>query len=136
MNNIVLCSNAGSGYKTTQCILGMSNMFDKYSISVFRYHFNASAEGERLPTDGCNKAVKARRKMAMKGVYVPACTTTELEIHTQSYDRGTVGSHPVEISFDCKFEKLVETVEVMQKLRDFEFLTDGYIRVWRIFGIG
>ena len=32
MNNIVLCSNAGSGYKTTQCILGMSNMFDKYSI--------------------------------------------------------------------------------------------------------
>ena len=32
MNNIVLCSNAGSGYKTTQCILGMSNLFDKYSI--------------------------------------------------------------------------------------------------------
>ena len=74
--------------------------------------------------------------MAMKGVYVPACTTTDLEIHTQSYDRGTVGSHPVEISFDYKFEKLVETVEVMQKLHDFEFLPDGYIRVWRIFGIG
>ena len=35
MKNVVLCSDAGSGYKTTQCILGMRNMFDKAGISVF-----------------------------------------------------------------------------------------------------
>ena len=45
MKNVVLCSDAVSGYKTTHCILGIRNMFDKSGISVFRWNFNASGEG-------------------------------------------------------------------------------------------
>ena len=32
MKNCFLRSDAGSGYKTTQCILGMRNVFDKPGI--------------------------------------------------------------------------------------------------------
>ena len=46
MNNVVLCSDAVSGYKKNECILGMSNMFDKYGISVFHWNFNAPGEGK------------------------------------------------------------------------------------------
>ena len=58
MNNVVLFSDVGSAYKTTQFILGMSNMFDKSIISVFCWHFNASGEGKIFTTDGHNMAVK------------------------------------------------------------------------------
>ena len=75
-------------------------MFDKSGISVFRWHFNASGEGEISTTDGQNTAVKAQREMAKKGRYVPACTTTELEVQAQSYNGSIVGSYPVDLSFD------------------------------------
>ena len=61
INNVVLCSDEGSEYKTNQCILGMIDMFDKSGISVFRWHFNASGERERSTTDGNNTEVKSRR---------------------------------------------------------------------------
>ena len=54
----------------------MRDMFDKAGISVLRWNFNESGEGERLTTDGQNTAFKARHEMAMKGGYFPACTTT------------------------------------------------------------
>ena len=78
IKNVVMFSDARSGYKTTHYILGMRNMFDKSGISVFRWHFNASGEGEISTTDGQNTAVKAQREMEKKGRYVPACTTTEV----------------------------------------------------------
>ena len=71
MNNVVLCSDAGSGYKKTQLILGMINVFDKSGVSVFRWGFNSSGEGEISTTDGHNISVKARREMSMKGECVP-----------------------------------------------------------------
>ena len=74
--------------------------------------------------------------MSTKGGYVPACTTIELEFQAQSYRGGIVGSYPVELAFDYKCDKPVETVEGMQKLHDFVFLPDGSIRMWRTFGIG
>ena len=59
MNNVVMCSDSVSGYKTTQCTVGMGNMFDKSGISVFRWHFNASGEEKISTTDGHNTAVKS-----------------------------------------------------------------------------
>ena len=71
MKNVVVCSDAGSGYKKTQLILGMINVFDKSGVSVFRWGFNSSGEGEISTTDGHNISVKARREMSMKGECVP-----------------------------------------------------------------
>ena len=90
----------GSGYKKTQCILGMGNIFDKYCISVFCWNFNASGEGGILTTDGHNMAVKDQRKMSTKGKYVPVCTTTEMEVQAQCYNRVIVRSYPVDLAFD------------------------------------
>ena len=73
--------------------------------------------------------------MAMKGKYVTACTTKELEVQAQYYNGDVVGSYSVELAFDYKCEKPVETVEGMQKLQNFEFQPDGSIRVRRTFGI-
>ena len=55
--------------------------------------------------------------------------------YLQSYNGGIVGSYTVELTFDYRFWKPVETVEGMQKLYDFEFLPDVSIRVWITFGI-
>ena len=51
--------------------------------------------------------------MTMKGGYVLACTTIEIEVQAQSYNRGIVGPYPVELASDYKHEKPVETVEGM-----------------------
>ena len=86
MNNVVVCSDAGSGYKKTLRFFVMSNMFDKAGISVFCWYFNTPWEGKRSARDGHNKGVKSWQKYIMKGKYVPVCTTIELGFHTQSYN--------------------------------------------------
>ena len=52
-----------------------------------------------MTTDDHNIAVQDRHEMATKGGYVPACTTTEIEVQSQSYNRVIVGSYPVELVF-------------------------------------
>ena len=64
-----------------------------------------------MTADVHNTAVKAQRETSMKVGYVPTCATTELEVQVQSYNRGIVGSYPVKLEFDYKFEKPVEIVE-------------------------
>ena len=58
MDNISLSSDGGSGFKSTQLLLGLRKR--KYVDLV---HFNASGEGKRVRTDGHFTAVKYQRKM-------------------------------------------------------------------------
>ena len=53
-----------------------------------------------MTTDGHNMAFKDQRKMSTKGEYVPVCTTTEMEVQAQCYNRVIVRSYPVDLAFD------------------------------------
>jgi hypothetical protein len=77
---IDFCSDAGSGYKSTQTILGLRRAKETTGIRVRRMHFNASVEGKRSETDGHNTDIKSRRESAMRAGEPAACVTPDAEV--------------------------------------------------------
>jgi hypothetical protein len=58
VEEIDFMSDAGSGYKSSQTLLGLRNIKEVTGIRVRYVHFNASGEGKRWETDGHNTDIK------------------------------------------------------------------------------
>ena len=93
-SEVVLCSDAGSGYKSTQSILGLRNSDEWTGIRVKAVHFNASREGKHWETNGHNSHIKALRKEAMRVGKPCTCTTPRFRLlHKDSKVLLLNGSH-------------------------------------------
>jgi hypothetical protein len=66
VGEINFVSDAGSGYKSSQALLGLRNVEEVTGISVRYVHFHASGEGKRWETDGHNTDIKVRREYVMR----------------------------------------------------------------------
>jgi hypothetical protein len=103
-------SDAGSGYTSTQTLLGLRNAKALTGIRVRYVHFNASGEGKRWETDGHNTDIKVRREQAMRAGQPVACCTPATEVQAQLFGGGIEGSFPVLLSFDYDNEVAVKKV--------------------------
>ena len=139
LESISLFSDAGSGYKTTQCLLGIRNISNAHGVQIKRWHFNASGEGKRWETDGHNTDIKSLRESAMRAGCPSTCATPDQEVHAQCFDGGIDGALP--FKFDFNYDQMTplngkRTWDGLQAYHDFEFLDDGSIRAWKSFNIG
>jgi len=138
IDNVTLFSDAGSGYKTTQSILGLRNSKFMTQARIKHWHFNASGEGKRWETDGHNHDIKYRREAAMRASNPSSCTTPAQEVHAQAFDGGIDGSFPVlfEFHYDNMADLGKKSWDGLQGYHDFEYHDDGSIRVWKSYKIG
>jgi hypothetical protein len=102
IEQVDFCSDAGSGYKSTQTILDLRNAKKTTGIRVRKLHFNASWEGKRCETDGHNTDIKSRRESAMRAGEPSACITPDSEAQAQLHSGGIPGSYPVVLTLDHK----------------------------------
>jgi hypothetical protein len=129
-------SDAGSGYKSTQTLLGLRNAEALTGIRVRYVHFNASGEGKRWETDGHNTDIEVRREQAMRAGKPVACCTPATEVEAQLFGGGIEGSFPVLLSFDYDNEVAVKRWDGILSYHDFELHEDGAITAWKSYGIG
>lgn len=136
IDEVAMCQDAGSGYKSTQVVLGLRNSMEVTGVRVRWLHFNASGEGKRETTDGHNAVVKAIRNSAMRAGKPAECTTPRRECLAQQYNGGIDGAVPLLLEFDYNEEESVKGLPGISKYHDFEFLDNGDIRVWYSYGVG
>jgi hypothetical protein len=137
VGDVVFCSDAGSGYKSSQTILGLRNSKELTGVRVRHLHFNASGEGKRSETDGHNTDIKARRKEAMKAGKPQGCTTPAKEVEAQKFSGGCPGAYPVLLEFDYESQvAMSKPWDGIQGWHDFEIHDDGDVTVWKSYKIG
>jgi len=137
LKEICHCSDAGSGYKSTQCVLFARNSKKLTGIQIKHWHYNASGEGKRWETDGHNTDIKSQREAAMRAGQPGKCVTPTNEVDAQMFKGGTVGSFPVLLNFDYKqYMKLKAPLDGIQSYHDFKYLDNGGLRVWKTYQVG
>jgi hypothetical protein len=124
-------SDAGSGYKSSQTLLGLRNIKEVTGIRVRYVHFNASGKGERWETDGHNTDIKVRRKHAMRAGKAFACNTPVSEVEAQLFNDGIKGSYPTLLEFDYKEQVEVDTWEGISGYHDFWLQRGGRTKLAR-----
>ena len=90
LKEICHCSDAGSGYKSTQCVLFARNSKKLTGIQIKHWHYNASGEGKRWETDGHNTDIKSQREAAMRAGQPGKCVTPTNEVDAQIFKGGGV----------------------------------------------
>ena len=123
VDEIDFVSDAGSGYKSSQTLLGLRNAKQLTGIRVRKVHFNASGEGKHWETDGHNTDIKVRREHAMRAAKPATCCTSETEVRAQLFGGGIDGSYPTLIEFDYCQEVSLDRWE-------------GISTAWRSYNIG
>jgi hypothetical protein len=137
IDETVFCSDDGSGYKSTQTILGLCASKDLTGISVHHIHFNASGEGKHWETDGHNTAIKARWEEALKAGKPLACNTPASEVEAQHFLGSCPGTFPFVLEFDNSNEAGIEKpLDGIQSYHDFQYHDNGDITVRKSFNIG
>jgi hypothetical protein len=136
MPGIGLCSDAGSGYRSTQVILGLRASKSWGCPRVKWVHFNAPGEGKRHETDGHNPELKARRRIAMMAGHPFKCTTPRAEVLAQLYDEcPSIMPHLLE--FDYDEEQKIGQWDGINSYHDFRYNEgDDSITVWKSYNIG
>jgi hypothetical protein len=133
---VALCSDAGSGYKGVQTILGYRAFMERFGIRVRHVHFNASGEGKRWETDGHNTDIKVRREQAMRAGDPSRCATPATEVKAQKFSGGITGSFPVLFEVDYEYEAKTDTWDGIQSFHDFILHDNGDITAFKSYGIG
>ncbi len=100
-DEIDFMSDAGSGYKSSQTLLGLRNIKHVTGIRVRYVHLNASGEGKRWETDG-NTDIKVRRENAMRAGQPIKCNTPASEVEAQLFNGGIEGSCPTLLELNYK----------------------------------
>jgi hypothetical protein len=136
VEEIDFMSDAGSGYKSSQTLLGLRNIKEVTGIRVRYVHFYASGEGKRWETDGHNTDIKVRREHAMRAGKPFACNTPASEVEAQLFNGGIEGSYPTLLEFDYKDQVEVDTWEGISGYHDFELHENGDITAWRSYQVG
>jgi hypothetical protein len=136
VETIGLASDAGSGYKSSQTILGLRDSKILTGVRVSRLHFNASGEGKRWETDGHNTAVKVHRESAMRAGQPPRCATPAQEVQAQQFQNGIPGTYPGVLEFGYEFEMAVDTWKGISAFHDFELHENGDVTAWKAYGVG
>ena len=129
-SGVAMISDAGSGYKTKENIVGMRGK------GVALYHNSAAGHGKNQKTDGKGASIKAQRDKAMRAGKPRDCTTPMREVQAQRFDGGLPGtiSELINISYDERIK--MRQWKGLMKYLDFEYRDDGSIRVWRYWNIG
>ena len=128
--------DAGSGYKSSQTLLGLRNIKQVTGIRVRYVHFNASGEGKRWETDGHNTDIKVQREQAMRAGKPHSCCTPASEVEAQLFGGGIEGSYPTLLEFDYSQEVAVDTWDGISVYHDFELHENGDITAWRSYQVG
>jgi len=136
LDEIVLCSDQGSGYKSTQTILGLRAMKEWGGPRVMFLLFNGLGEGKRYETDGHMSFLKWHRRNAMRAGLPPQCTTPKEEVLAQQYLGGYNGVSTHYLQFGYDKEKEISKWEGISTYHDFELRDDSSIVAWKSYKIG
>jgi len=136
IDSIVMCSDQGSGYKSTQTILGLRNSQSWGGPRVKHLHYNGPSEGKRKYTDGHMTENKGHRKNAMMAGCPPQCTTPAEEVLAQEYLGGYPGVHPFVLEFEYDEEMKLKKWDGISQYHDFQLNEDGSVTVWKSYKIG